>query len=105
MNDSLLVTLTVPAAGSKNPSVLAHATNNPARVFVNNVGGTTLILSHDATSLTQQPALAGTFQLLSGQSGVYVLAPKQGLFAVGQGAGGTASVAISDALSNQGWGS
>lgn len=104
-DQSSMVTITVPSAGDPSPGILATATNVPMRVVVNNVGGTLLILSHDATNLTTQPALAGTFQLLVGQKETFVLAPKQSLFAVGQGTGGQASVAKSVALSNQGWGS
>lgn len=103
--ESMMNTITVPTAGDPSPAILGTATNVPMRLVVNNIGGTLVILSHTSTQLSQQPALAGTFQLLVGQSNTFVLAPKQSLFAVGQGAGAQVSVAASLALSNRGWGS
>ncbi len=105
MRDSRLNTLTLPTAGDPNPSILATAGHSPMRVVIMNVGGTLIILSHDATTLTQQPTLAGTAQLLMGADVTIVLAPGQSIFGVSQGGGGQASVAMSDALNPAEWGS
>jgi len=98
MQDSKVNTVQVPPTGT-NPSVLIYATQTPMRVVVRNVGGTTIFLAHDTSVLQgSPPGLAGTFQLPAGASEVFVLQPKQGLFAAATGAGGIASIAVSEAI-------
>lgn len=97
MNESKLNTVEVPPIGATNPSTIYVAAQNALRVLVRNVGGSVVILSHDAATL-QQPGVAGTFQLPPGSSEVFVLAPRQPLLAAASGGGSLVSVAVSEAL-------
>jgi hypothetical protein len=96
---SQLNTVTLPPIGSNNPATLAYATDKPFRVVVRNVGAVPVVLAHDAGTLENAPAVANTFLLPTGASEVFVLAPKQGIFAAGVGGGGMISIAISEAIS------
>ena len=97
-NDSQLNTLSLPQVGDKNPSTVAYATNQPFRVVVRNIGPNRILLAHDSPTLQNAPATANTYEIPPGQSDVFVLAPKQGLFAAGEGAGGKISIAVSVAF-------
>jgi|SRR5215469_9033936 len=102
MANSSTNTLQVPGPATKNPATLFKAAQKPMRVVVTNVGGSTLFLAHDTESLTNQPVLTGTYVLPAasgaGSQAVIVLAPMQGLYAVTLGAGGVATIAVSEAL-------
>ncbi len=95
--DSLVNTVFVPQVGT-NPALLYIAAERPLRIVVRNVGGAIIFLAHDATTLGQTPVLAGTFQLPPGHESVFVLMPRQGISAAAAGAGGLASVAVSEAI-------
>jgi len=98
MQNSQLNSLTVPGVGSQSPGTLWKAADIPVRVVVSNLGPNLILLAHDPTTLTQAPAFANTFRLPVDQSVVLVLAPKQGVYAVSIGVGGTVSIAVSEAL-------
>lgn len=97
MTESKMNTVEVPAVGVTDPATIYVAALTPLRVLVRNVGGSVVLLSHDASTL-QQPGVAGTFQLPPGASEVFVLAPRQSLVAAGSGGGSLVSMAVSDAL-------
>ena len=88
--------MVVPAFGG-NPATIYKADRHVLRLLVRNVGGPTLSIAYDATML-MTPTLAGIYQLPPGQSDVFVLMPRQGLFAISAGNGGVVSVAISVAI-------
>lgn len=98
MNASIVQTLSVPEIGSPSPSRLYQAGAMPMRCVVRNVGGVVIIISHDVADLASANSLGATYQLPAGQADVFVLAPKQSIFAVSQGAGGSVSVAVSEAV-------
>jgi len=98
MRESKVNTITAPAAGSANPATLFYADTHPMRVLVRNVGGSLIYLAHDSNTLTQTGVTANAFRLPSGQSEVFVLAPKQALFAASSGAAGLVSIAVSEAI-------
>jgi hypothetical protein len=99
--DSLVNTVSVPAQGAgtnNNPATLYRAADRPLRVVVRNTGAATLLIAHDTTALQVEAPLAGTFRLPVGASETYVLMPRQSLVAASIGAGGVASIAVSEAL-------
>ncbi len=96
--ESKVNTVVVPPVGT-DPSTLWIAADFPVRVVVRNVGGNILILAHDSSTLANfPPGNAGTFVLPAGDSEVFVLQPRQGIYASGSGGGGLASIAVSEAL-------
>ncbi len=100
MNPSTMKTVTVPGAGTNAPATLTVAAGLPMRVAIRNVGPSTLFFAHQASSL-QGPATFSAvevFQVVAGNAEVFVLAPRQGLYAVSQGAGGQVSFAASEAV-------
>jgi hypothetical protein len=102
MQNSQLNSLDVPEAGAQNPSTLFKAAGNPIRIVITNTGPTLVLLAHDPGTLTNAPSYANTYRLPAGPGAgsqiVLVLAPNQGVYAVGVGANGTVSIAASEAL-------
>lgn len=99
MRDSLFNTVAVPIQGSKNPATLYKADVNPLRIVVRNVGPGVLFLAFNSTDLSDvSSGLAATFQLPAGLSEVFVLAPKQGIYATSLGGNGLASLSVSEAF-------
>lgn len=99
MNDSLTQTLSVPAVGDGgNPSRLYQAGKTAMRVLVRNNGGVILFIAHDVGDLANASSIGTSYQLPPAQSDVFVIAPGQSIFAASNGAGGVASVAISEAV-------
>jgi hypothetical protein len=96
--DSFINTLLVPAQGN-DPATLFKANDVPMRIVVRNSGGALMIIAHETTVLQNDNPLAGCFRLPAGASEVFVLMPKQGIYAACIGAGGFASIAVSEALS------
>lgn len=95
---SKINTVLVPVFG-RNPATLYQAAELPLRVLVRNIGGTNVLLAHDAPSLQQTPpGQAGTFLLPPGASEVFVLQPREAILAAAVGAGGSVSIAVSEAL-------
>ena len=74
--------------------------DKPMRIIVRNTGGALLFLAHDASTLVVDGSagVQGTFQLPVGDSEVFVLAPKQGIYAIAFGNGGQVSMAVSEAV-------
>lgn len=98
MQDSRLDTISVPQIGVRNPATIAVATSLPMRLVVRNVGPVIVALAHSSNEISSVGATAGVYQLPPGGSEVIVLAPKQGLWAAGLGAGGIVSMALSEVL-------
>lgn len=91
-------TVAVPVFGN-DPATLYQAAAVPLRCLVRNVGGSNILIAYDAPSLQQTPpGQAGTFLLPPGASEVFVLQPREVLVAASVGAGGAASIAVSEAL-------
>jgi hypothetical protein len=88
----------VPVIGSKKNSRLFQAGDSAMRVMVQNVGGNLVYLAHDSADLSQVNSTGGVFQLPSGGQAVFVLAPKQSLFAAANGGAGSVSIAASEAI-------
>jgi hypothetical protein len=98
MHDSQLTTISVPIIGSLSPATITQATEVPFRVVVRNVGGNVVFLAHTSAALQVVPVAADVFQLPPGQTDVFVLNAKQGIYAAAQGGGGLVACAISEAL-------
>jgi len=99
MQNSSVNTLTVPGTGTGNPATLFKAADIPMRIAVSNIGGNTVFLAHDPSTLSVANVFTNTFQLTTtNRDVVIVLAPGQGLYAAGLGVGGTVSIAVSEAL-------
>ncbi len=105
MLESSLKTLDVPAIGSSDPSLLHQAAQVPLRVVIHNVGGNLLFVGHSVSELAEPGTVGSAFQLLIGRELIVVLAPGQSVLAVAQGGGGLVSVAVSEAMPLQTWGS
>lgn len=97
MQPSVILTVNVPEIGN-TPVRLIQAGPTPMRVVVRNAGGANLLLAHDANSLQNINSISDAFQLPTGLEEVFVLAPRQSLFASGSGGGGQASIAASEAI-------
>ena len=100
MQDPIVNTINIPAAGTPEPAPLYKAADRPMRLLVRNVGGPPLFLAYDPATLQNNAAagLNGTFTLPADRSEVFVLAPRQGMYATADGGGGTASIAVSEAF-------
>lgn len=100
MENSLARTITVPPGGqAATPTAVATAALVPIRAVVRNVGGTALALGFASTDLVNiEGATSSSFRLPAGASDIFILAPKQILYAVGVGLGGLISVSTSEAL-------
>ena len=94
-----MLTVSVPELGTPNPARLTQAPKDtPMRVLIRNVGGTTLFIAHEINALQNVNSNASTYQLTQNQSDSFVLAEGQSLFAAALGGGGSASLAISEAV-------
>jgi len=99
MQPSVVNTMSVPSAGSGEPTLVFVAGQIPMRVNVSNVGAVSVQLAHESSTLTNSPPTLGkTFILPIGREVVFVLAPGQAIVAVSQGAGGEISIAASEAI-------
>lgn len=99
IEESKFKTYTVPGVQTGvDPILVAYATDRTMRVIVDNVGATVLRFATSSSSL-EGGSSAGSdhYQLNGNQSRVYVLAPKQRLFAVSVGGTGQVSIHTSDA--------
>jgi len=97
MQNTNFETYTVQPIGSTAPTTLAKAATHPLRILVNNVGPVVLFLSLTTTDLSPVPTTA-SYRVFPGEQHAFVLAPKQGLYAVGAAVGGLLSVSASEAL-------
>lgn len=102
MQDSLLKTLSIPDATlARNPAPIAHATQTPVRVLISNTGAALLFLGFSQADVMPGAgggATSSAFRIFPGSRDVFVLAPKQVLFASAAGPGGQASMLVSEAF-------
>jgi hypothetical protein len=103
MHPSSVKTLSVPAIGAPNPALLGQAGTNPMRLAVRNTGGTPIVIAHDVASLSNLSQLSDVYQLPVGGTEVFVLAPRQQIFAACNGGGGFISIAVSEAYPVKMW--
>lgn len=97
MQNTSFETFNVQPVGSQSPTTLAKAAQHPLRVLVTNVGPVTIFIALNTTDLQPSPTMQ-TYRVFPGSQHAIVLAPKQGLHAVGVAAGGLMSVTASEAL-------
>ena len=97
MQNTNFETFTVQPIGTNNPTTLAKAATHPLRILCNNVGAVVLFVSLTTTDLSPVPTTA-SYRIFPGEQHAFVLAPKQGLYAVGAAVGGLLSVTSSEAL-------
>lgn len=97
MQNTNFETYTVQPIGSPTPTTLAKAAQHPLRILVNNVGPTVIFISLTVTDLSPVPTTA-SYRVFPGEQHAFVLAPKQGLYAVSAAIGGLMSVTASEAL-------
>jgi len=100
MQNTNFETYTVQPIGSNNPTTLATAAKIPLRILVNNVGPVVIFVSLTTSDLTPRPSTAA-YRIFPGQQHAFVLAGKQGLYAVGAALGGLMSVTASEALPSE----
>lgn len=67
------------------------------RILVSNVGPVVIFVSAEVGDLTPRPTVA-SYRIFPGEEHVFVLAPRQALYAVANGTGGLLSVTPSEAL-------
>jgi hypothetical protein len=97
MQNTNFETYTVQPVGSAVPTTLVKAATRPMRLLVNNVGPVVIFVSATVTDLQPVPSTA-TYRVFPGEQHVFVIASKQGLYAVGAAVGGLLSVSASEAL-------
>jgi hypothetical protein len=97
MQNTDFQTVTVQPIGSTTPTTLAKAATVPLRVEVNNVGPVVIFVGASVTDLAPRPTTA-TYRVFPGETHVFVLAPREGAYAVGAATGGLMSVTSSEAL-------
>lgn len=97
MRDTLLRRVTVRAvAPNVSPPPLVNAAESPMRVLIRNTGGALIFLALTVNDL-QRPGQSAD-RLAPGDELIYVLAPRQGLFALAAGAGGFVTLSANDAV-------
>lgn len=97
MQNTNFETYTVQPVGSQSPTTLAKAATKPLRILASNVGPVVIFISLTTTDLFPLPTTA-SYRVFPGEVQSFVLAPKQGLYAVGVAVGGLMSVSASEAL-------
>ena len=97
MQPTQFITLSVPS--TTTVTTLAKATDIPLRVLVRNVGAALAFITGNVQDISVATGpTTGTYRLPAGDEDVFVLAPKQSLYALVIGVGGLLSVSISEAL-------
>jgi hypothetical protein len=97
MQNTNFETYTVQPIGSQSPTTLAKAAKHPLRLLVSNVGPVVIFVSLTTTDLFPTPTTA-SYRVFPGEQHSFVLAPRQGVYAVGAAVGGLLSVTASEAL-------
>lgn len=87
--------------GSREPTLVTKAGDDPINVLVRNVSAVQVFLGTNETDLAPNPSMA-TYRLGPDSTEVYYLAAKQSLFAIGTGTGGLVSVSASPFVSSFG---
>lgn len=91
--------LTSPAAANNIGAFVTAPDKIAVRVLVANVGAVPLAVGATPAAVAGNAVNTGAnFRLPAGRSEVFVLAPRQSLYAVGIGGGGRVSYSISEAL-------
>lgn len=100
MEDTILRTVDLPpAVAGEAPIAIARGTQVPVRALVENVSGTLVFLATASQDIVGPGGgRSSTYRLRPEQARVYVLAPKQVLYAAGNGIGARVSVSASEAL-------
>lgn len=101
MQDTTFQQYTVPGAATAKtkPLTIARGTDKSVRVVVKNIGAVPLFVgTADQDLVTDEGPSSTTWQLDPISSEVFVLAPRQLMFAVGSVAGGRINVSVSEAL-------
>jgi len=100
MQTTIFKTYSIPAGGpTATPNTIASGTAVSVRAVVRNRGANMLFFGDNAEALiSPEGPTSDTIELPPGETDVYVLAPGQRLFAIGAGAGGRASVSVSEVL-------
>jgi len=115
MNESRLFTISIPQAStpapegeatgpaSRVPCRICESNQKPLRVVVRNVSfGGSIDLAFDKATLQSVPPTAEHYELPAGASDVFVLGPRQALFASSTSADGRLSVNVSDLIPGAG---
>jgi hypothetical protein len=97
MKDSEYQTLNVTVIGSKDPTTLAKAADVPLRVLVSNIGAVVVFIAKSSGDVAPRPTTA-SLRLFPNREEIYIIAPKQSLYATCAGLGGRISVSTSEAL-------
>jgi hypothetical protein len=98
MEPSSSYTVSVQPIGTSAPTVIAKAGLKPCRVEMTNVGPILLYASVEVQEVSTNPPGASTYRVLPNANRVEVLAPKQTLYGVCPGVGGSVSVFLSEAI-------
>lgn len=101
MRDTSAQTFIVPdALTATNPAPVARATAVPIRAVVRNTGAPLMFVGFATSDVS--PGTGGStsaaYRIPAGGETVFVLAPRQALFATAAGPGGQAVISVSDAL-------
>lgn len=97
MQNTNFETYTVAPIGAQPTTLAKAASKTPLRILTNNVGPVVIFVSLTTTDLNPVPTTA-SYRIFPGEQHAFVLAPKQGLYAVGVAIGGLLSVSASEAL-------
>jgi hypothetical protein len=100
LSNSTFQTIYPPGSGvNVKPTVIARAVDAPLRALVDNIGPVIVYLAYTIGDVAAaEGPTPTTYQLLAGESRVFILAPKQQIFCVGATAGATLCIATSDAV-------
>jgi hypothetical protein len=91
--------VTVPAVPASNVGPFYSAPSTVAmRVLVRNLSGATIFLAFDSSDINGTLLTSKRFELPAGLSEVFILQPRQSIFAVTLGAGGRLCYTASEAL-------
>ena len=96
MQNTNFETFTIQPIGA-TPTTLIKAATKPMRLLVNNVGPVMIFVSATTTDLQPIPTTA-SYRIFPGEQHAFVVATKQGLYAVGAAISGLLSVSASEAL-------
>ncbi len=97
MRDTIFQTFTLPALPNAS-SCIANGTDVPVRVVIRNDAGLAVFLSTSQGVLDGATLGSSIWTMNPADKDVFVLAPRQNLYAVAAGAGAQIVVSISEAL-------
>lgn len=97
MKDSTYVTLDIAAIGAVDATTIAKAADIPLRVLMSNESPVVIFISKSPGDVAPTPTTS-SYRIYPGRDKVFIIAPKQTLYAIGAGTGGLLSVSTSEAL-------